>query len=218
MKAAPALAGMGERGSGKMNPAALPRRLEDAGDGGLDAAVGVGDDQLDPGQAAALELAQELDPEGLGLRRADVHAQHLAPAVGVDGHRDGDGDRDDAPVLADLHVGGVEPQIRPVAFDRAAQERLHAVVDVFAQPADLALGDAGHPHGLDQIVDRARRDALDVGLLDHCGERLLRQPARLQETGKLGALAQLRDAQFNGAGACFPIALAVAVALDQPLG
>jgi len=34
----------------------------------------------------------------------------------------------------------------------------------------LALGDAGHVHGLDQIVDRAGGDALDVGLL---GRRLI---------------------------------------------
>ena len=47
------------------------------------------------------------------LGGADVHAEHLAPAVGVDAHRHDDRDRDDAAGLADLHVGGVDPQIRP---------------------------------------------------------------------------------------------------------
>jgi site-specific DNA recombinase len=54
--------------SDRVHPAALPSRLEHALDGRLDALVGVGDHQLDPGQAATLELAQEFQPEGLGLR------------------------------------------------------------------------------------------------------------------------------------------------------
>ena len=44
--------------------------------------------------------------------------------IGAD--RDDDGDRDDAVVLGDLHVGRVDPQIRPVAFDRAVEDSLHA--------------------------------------------------------------------------------------------
>ena len=95
------------------------------GDGGLDALVGVGDHQLDAAQAAPRELAQELGPEGLGLRGADIHAQHLAPAVGVDADRDDHRHRDDAAVLARLHVGGVDPQIGPVALDRPVEEGLH---------------------------------------------------------------------------------------------
>ena len=50
----------------------------------------------------------------------------------------------------DLHVGRVDPQIRPVALDRPVEEGLHALVDLLAQPGDLALGDAGHAHRLDQ--------------------------------------------------------------------
>jgi len=123
----------------------------------------VGDDQLHSGEAAALEPAQEVNPEGLGLRGADGHAQHLTPTVGVD--RDGEGhrDRDDAPGLAHLHVGGVDPEIGPVALDRALEEGADALVDLLAQAADLALGDAGHAQRLDQLVDRAGRDALHVG-------------------------------------------------------
>jgi len=107
----------------------------------LDALVSIGDDQLDAAQAATGEAAQEVGPEGLGLRRADRHAEHLAPTVAVDPDGDGNGnrDRDDATVLADLEVGGVDPQIRPVALDRAVEERLYPDVDLLAQPADLAL-------------------------------------------------------------------------------
>ena len=82
-------------------------------------------DQLDAAQAAAGQLAQELGPEGLGLGGADVHAQHFAPAVAVDADGDDDGDRDDAAVLADLHIGGVDPEIGPVALDRPVEEGLH---------------------------------------------------------------------------------------------
>jgi hypothetical protein len=41
------------------------------------------------------------------------------------------------------------------------------------EAADLALGDAAGAHGLHQVVHRAGRDAVDVGLLDHRGESLL---------------------------------------------
>ena len=83
---------------------------------------------------------------------------------------------------------------------------------------DLALGDAGHAHRLDQLVDRAGRDALDVGFLDHRGERLLRHPPRLEEAREVGALPQLGDAQLDRAGAGLPVPIAIAVALRQPLG
>jgi hypothetical protein len=41
----------------------------------------------------------------------DVHAQHLSPAIAVRDDGDDHGDRDDAAVLTDLHVGGVDPDI-----------------------------------------------------------------------------------------------------------
>jgi hypothetical protein len=40
----------------------------------------------------------------------------------------------------------------------------------------LALGDAGHPRRLDQFTDRTRREALDIGFLDHRSQRLLGHP------------------------------------------
>ena len=89
---------------------------------------------LTPRRPRARQLAQELGPEGLGLRGADVHAEHLAAAVAVDADGDDHGDRDDAAVLAHLHVGGVDPEIGPVAFDRPVEEGLHLAVDLLAQP------------------------------------------------------------------------------------
>lgn len=71
-------------------------RAEPAGDGGPRALVGVADDELDAARAPPSEPADELGPEGLGLRGADVEAEDVAAPVAVDADRDDDGDRDDA--------------------------------------------------------------------------------------------------------------------------
>ena len=160
---------------------------------------------------------QKLGPDRLGFRRADLHAQNLVPAVGVDGGRDDRRYRDDPAATTNLEVGGVNPQIRPLALDRSIKEGFTLVVDLFAQPADLALGDAAHAHGLDQVVDRAGRDILDIGLLDHRGQRLFGQPPRLEEAGEVAALPELGNAQLDGAGPRLPVPLAVAVALRKAL-
>ena len=165
---APTLAaGMGQQVAGEVHAASLPGGAEDPGRGGLQALVVVGDHQLHAAQPAPSEGAQELGPEGLGLRRADRHAQDLTPALVVDGHSHGHRDRDDASGLAHLHISRIQPQIGPVALQRSIEEAVDLIVDLAAQPGDLALGDARHPHRLNQIVDRAGRHALDVGLLDH---------------------------------------------------
>src|SRR3954454_1226659 len=61
------------------------------------------------------EIAQESRPKRLGLGGADVQADDLAPAIGVHRHGDYGGHRDNAPALAHLQVGRVQPQIRPLA-------------------------------------------------------------------------------------------------------
>ncbi len=61
-----------------------------------------------------------------------MQADDLALAIGVDRHSDYRGDGDDAPTLALLEVGGIEPQIRPIAGERAIEEGADALVDVLA--------------------------------------------------------------------------------------
>ena len=62
----------------EVDPAALPgRALQDRADGVDQAAVGVGDDQLDAVQAAVAQVAQELGPELLGLAVADLRSRAL---------------------------------------------------------------------------------------------------------------------------------------------
>ena len=80
---APALlAGMGQQVAHEVDAAPLSSCAEDPGCGGLQALVVVGDHQLDAAQAAAGEAAQEPGPEGLGLGRADRHAEDLAAGPG----------------------------------------------------------------------------------------------------------------------------------------
>ena len=105
----------------------------------------------------------------------------------------------DAVIATGFDVGGIQPDIGPLALDRPVQEGLNPLVDLAAQPGDLALADPLHAHRLHQIVHQARRDALDIGFLDDGGQRLLGQAARLQKGREVAAIAQLRDAEFDGA-------------------
>ena len=105
--------------------------------------MSVGNDQFDAFQAAALELAQGVGPENFGFRRADVHAEDFASPVGVDADRDDHRHADHSAFLADFEVRRVDPQIRPFALNGAVEEGLDPVVDVGAQPADLAFRDPG---------------------------------------------------------------------------
>ena len=116
-----------------MHAATLPGGLEDLGDGGLDALMAVADDQLDATQAPPVQAAQELGPERLGLRVPDLQTEHLALAVGVHADRHYYGHANDAPGLPGLHIGRVDPQVRPVAFDLTVQEGSDALVEFAAQ-------------------------------------------------------------------------------------
>ena len=200
-----------------MHAAPLPRRAEHAPDGGLEALVGIRDDELHAREPALDQIAQEVGPEDLRLRRADVQADDLAPALGGDGHGDYRGDRDDAAALAHLEVGGIEPEIRPLARKRALQERVHPLIDVLAQLGHRGLRDAAQAHRLDEIVDAPGRDAGDPRLLDHRDERLLDRPPRLQEAGEVAAGPQLRDLEVERAQPRVEAALAVAVAVGGAL-
>ena len=74
------------------------------------------------------------------------------------------------------------------------------------------------PMALNEVVDRAGRDALNVGLLHDRGDGLLRHPARLEKAREVAALAQLGNAKLHRAGARLPVAVAVAVALSKAIG
>jgi hypothetical protein len=103
--------------------------------------MGVGDDQLHAAKTPASEAAQEVGPEHLGFRRPDRHAQHLAPAVTADADRNGNRHQKNAAGLTCLQIGGVDPDVRPVAFDGTVEESHHTDVDLFTKPAAPLRGD-----------------------------------------------------------------------------
>src|SRR3546814_11076811 len=74
---------------------------------------------------------------------------------------------------------GSSSDIGPLALDRAAEEGLHPLVDLAAQPRHLALADAIQAHGAHPIVDRAGGDALDPRVKP---EGRLRLPGRPRHT------------------------------------
>src|SRR3954453_18942306 len=73
---APALlAGMSQDIAHEVNAAALPSRIQDLSDGGLEPLMRIRDDELDAAQTPPGKLAQEVGPKGLGLRGTDRQAQ-----------------------------------------------------------------------------------------------------------------------------------------------
>ena len=147
----------------------------------VQAGVGVGDDQLDPVQPAGAQRPQEAPPEALGLGLADVETDDLPAA----GRMDAVGDHQrlvaDPTRLPDpLHLG-VQPQVRIGAGQGPLPEDGDLLVQAAAEPADGVLAHPLQPQLLDQPVDLAGRDPVDIGLLDHRDQGLLGPPARLQE-------------------------------------
>src|SRR5438477_12989969 len=179
--------------------------------------MGVGDDQLDPTPAAPRQALQKRRPERLGFRGADMQPDDLASAVGVAGDRDHCRHRHDAAALTLLQVGGVEPQIRPLAGERAVEKRVHPLVDLLTQLGNLRLADPGQPHRLHQIVDPPGRHAADPRLLDDRDQRLLRALAGFEERREVATLPQFRDAQLQRAEPGIQGPVAVAVAPGGPL-
>ena len=91
-----------------MGPAPLPggalKRGRDRGD---EPGVGIGGDQLDPGQAAGVQAAEQRQPAGPGLRGADVQAEDLAVTIGVDAGGDQHVGVEHPAALADLPRSGI---------------------------------------------------------------------------------------------------------------
>eukprot|EP01137_Pigoraptor_chileana_P013759 Opistho-2@67633 len=212
-----ALGHVGQRVSHEVDAAALPGGAEHTGDRGLEALVGIGDDQLHAGQAAAGKVLEEGRPERFGFGRADVQADDLAPALGVDGHGDYRGDTDDPPPLAHLEIGGIEPEVGPVAGKRSLEKGMDALIDVLAQLRHGGLGDAGHAHCLHQLIDAPGADASDPCLLDDRDQRLLDGLPGLQKAGKVGAGPQLGDLQVERAEPGIEAAVTVAIAPGRAL-
>src|SRR3954452_21889551 len=103
-----------------------------------------------------------------------MQADDLPLALSVGGYGDYRRHRDDAAAFALFEVGGVKPEVGPLADERAIEERPDPVVDVLAQLADGALADPGPPHRLHQVIVAPRRDGTDPSFLDLRHQGLLR--------------------------------------------
>jgi hypothetical protein len=136
----------------------------------------------------------------------------LPPPLGVRGHGDYGRDRHDPSALAHLQVGRIQPDVGPLAGQRAVQELADALVDVLAQLRDRALRDAVQPHRLHQLVDAAGRDATNPRLLDDGNQRLLRGLAGIEEAREVAALPELRHPQVQPAQTGIESALSIPVA------
>jgi len=92
--------------------------------------VSVGNHQLDALETALDQALEESRSERFGFGRAKTQTDDLAPAFGRDRHGDYRSDRDDAAAVADLEVGRVEPEIRPLAVDRPVEESVDPFINV----------------------------------------------------------------------------------------
>ena len=201
-----------------MDSTSLPRRSQELLADGLDqAAVVVADDQPDAGQSTLDEAADEGRPgTALVVAGREVESEHAPLAGRRHAGRDEGRHRHDPPALADLDVGGIEPQIGVrLVTERAGAERLDLGVERRADPADLTPAERGDAEGLDEILDPPRRHAEHIGLLDDREEGSLGPPARLQEAREVRAVANARDGQVHRAHPSVPAPVAIPVAAGQ---
>ena len=122
--------------------------------------------RLDSKERQTRQLTKELKPELVVLGRPDIDAHDFALARGTDSDRDQHCHRDHPAVLPHLLEGGVQEEVWELAIEAPSPEGVDLGVELFADPADLVLGDALDAQRLGEVVDRPCRDAVDVGLLD----------------------------------------------------
>jgi hypothetical protein len=180
----------------------------------------VADDEADAMEAARDETADEAWPgAALVVAGGELEPEHASLAGGRHAGRDEDRHRHDPPALADLDVRRVEPDVRVGDLaERSGPERLDLGVERGAHPADLALADALDPEGPHQVVDPARADPAEVGLLDDREEGPFRPPPGLEQGREVRPVADPRDGQLDrpDPGIPAPIAVAVAVGHSAP--
>jgi hypothetical protein len=183
----------------------------------LEALVGVGDHQLDPGQAASDQRAQKRRPGGAVLGRTDIQAQHLPMAIGIDSGGNQCGGVGDPTTLADLDHQGVQPHkgIR-AGVQRPVAPRGNDLIELGAHPGDLRLADPIQPHRAGDVVDPPGRHTLHITLSHHRGQRPLGPPTWFQDRRQIAALAHPGDRQLDRAGPGVPVPEPVAVTVRHP--
>ena len=121
-----------------------------------------------------------MSPGSPVFRRTDVHAEDLTIPVARHPDRHDRGLADHPAVDADLVVRRIDPEIPMLPGERAQPKRGDDRIELATDARDLGFGDPIQAERLHQIVDLARRDAVDVRLLDQGQQSLLRAPAGLE--------------------------------------
>jgi len=166
-----------------MGAAALPAR---AGQGRADrdhqAGVRVGSDELNAGQAAGGEVAEERQPAGPVLTGGGLQARISRCPSALTPAASSAWTFNDPTALTDLEHQGVNSDERVRArVQRPGPERLDLSVELFSHHADLRLRRARDAQSLDELVHPARRDPEQVAGRPHGRQ------------GPLGALAMLEQ-------------------------
>lgn len=194
------VAGDREQVPHRMDAAALPGgALEVAVDRVAEPGMGVGDHEFHSAQTALDEIAEELAPEHLVLRVADIDTEHLAVAVGSQAGGDHDRFGDHLAVLTHVQVGSVEPHVHePDVIQPAGAQHGDVGVDLSADPRHGRLRDARvTTERLHEVVDLAGRGASDVRRHDHRPQRPIDPPARLEQFREVAPRSQLRDPDLD---------------------
>jgi hypothetical protein len=138
--------------------AALPRGpAQGRADRGHKSGVSIRGDELDPGQAAGDQVAEERQPAGAVLAGGDVQAEDLAVPVVVHAGRDEGMHAHDAATFAHLQdegVGGDESE-RPGVGQGAGAELLHVGVELLGHLRHLGLRQRRDPQRGQQLVHPA---------------------------------------------------------------
>src|SRR5205823_7286822 len=120
---------------------------------------------------------EELAPERLGLRLADVKTDDLPASGLVHGVRDHHTLARHPAAVADLLHLRINKQIRVAALQWPGAEGLDLLIQAHADPRHLTAANS-QTEALDQLVDAAGGDAAHVRLLHPRHQRLLRALAR----------------------------------------
>ena len=183
-----------------MDPASLPAgALEHAADRSTQASVSIADDEPDAVESAVLEVAEELGPERLALRVADVDPEDLAVAVGPDNGGDDHGLGDDLPRFADVDVGRIQPYVdeRQMVQPPLPQDG-DVLIDELADARPRRLAHAAvAAERLDQVVDLPRGGSGDVGAHDHRPQSLVDAVSWLEQLREERPFAQLGDPDLD---------------------
>ncbi len=170
---------------------------EPLADGGPEAGVVVGDDELDAMEAAGPKREQEVLPGGTALAVGHLDGEDLAAAVPID--TDGDQYRlaHHHAGLAHLLVAGVEDEVGEGLSERATGKGGEALVQPLVDRRDGRGREGVAAELLGDRLDLPGRDALHVHLRQGGHQRPLRALVTLKQLGREATLPVLRHPQLE---------------------